>query len=196
MNNYESAGTIIVIRNYKVPIILLGISKRGAELPYGTRDKEELLPKITANRETQEETSNLFSFSLDLYKDEYVILGNKKYVYVINVYIPEVDLIKLFHSNQFHLKNSNATCWLEFTTITFISINDAINSNIITSRNNHNFLMKDIFGNNISIFKREVYFIKVMIRKNLHNNFPIYSPHFSQINDYSFLNNTYNLHYS
>jgi hypothetical protein len=133
--NCESAGTIIVIRNYIEPIILLGISKRGAELPYGKSDKEDEFSKITALRETREETSNLFSFSQDLYKDENVIIDGKKYAYVINVYIPDIkldELINLFHSNQIHLKESKSSCWLEFSTITFISIKDAISFDIIT----------------------------------------------------------------
>jgi hypothetical protein len=63
-------------------------------------------------------------------------------------------------------------------------------------RRNKNFMMRDIFGNNISIFRREIYFIREMIKRSLHYKSPIYRPYFSQINDNSFLNNTYNLHYS
>jgi hypothetical protein len=193
---YESAGTIIVIWNYiSEPIIVLGISERGLELPYGTRDKEDIFPHITARRETLEETSNVFYFSKKLYNNP-IVDENKKYAYVINVNIPDnVNLKKVFRWNQHIIKKSNKSCWLEFSDITFIKISDAINSNIMSSCKNKNFIMKDIYNNDVSIFKREVFFIQEMIRFNLHYNSYIYDPVLIQIKNNTFLNNTYRLLY-
>jgi hypothetical protein len=193
---FESAGTIIVIWNYiSEPIIVLGISYRGAELPYGTRYKKDIYPHITARRETLEETSNLFYFSKKLYNNP-IIDENKKYAYVINVYVPDdFDLKKVFRSNQNIIKKSNKSCWLEFSDITFIKISDAIKNNIMISPINKNFIMKDIFNNDINIFKREVFFIQEMIRLNLHYKSYIYRPLLVQMQNNTFLHNTYRLLY-
>lgn len=177
-HQWASAGTLIIDEVYhrrnrtSCQAILLGFNpNRGCwELFYGKRDTSDSSPHDTARRETREESSNMFRLTSPVYDENCKASSSngKHHVYVVRVIAPSGGIqSSVFQKNQQILKSNGAPPeWRELTHITRIDISDAIGSGIMHTRGN--FTMPDVYGNNITIFSRDVEFIADALCSGLH----------------------------
>jgi len=178
--HWSSAGTIIVDDSYKrrngkiCQAIFLGLnSKTGKhELFYGKRNPTDACESHTALRETQEEGSNMFSFSFRVYDDNYRVssLNGKHHAYVVRVKAPKGGIqSSVFAQNQMVLKSHRAPYeWTELSSITRIDISDAISAGILTHTHG-DITVPDVYGNIVRIFSRDAEFISAALRANMNS---------------------------
>jgi hypothetical protein len=178
---YKGSGTCIIEHNYNnqfnniiedTIFLFYNSNTTYFELPYGSKEVYDKSAKDTAYRETREETANLFDIrgALDT-KNCMISHGGKQQIFVVRLLAPDGGIqSKIYYNNLNKIKKNHAPySWYELNGITRVSVNDFIKRIMITP-NIDMLRMKDIYGNNIIICKRDTLLLYLIIQKKLHLN--------------------------
>jgi len=161
-NAWKCGGTIISEVGYRTrsgqrcEAIFLGLNKSTGkwELFRGKMDPRDVSPADTSKRETREETSHFFHLSSRCYSDHYKVTNRKgdAHFYVVRINPPKGGIqSRLFDVNRAILSANHApSSYLEMSAITRISIPEAVSSGI-TNTLTSDFVMRDVYGNTITI---------------------------------------------
>ncbi len=182
---WNCGGTIISEVGYRtwsgqtVEAIFLGQNRTTGkyELFRGSKDPIDSSPSDTARRETCEETSNFFNLSSKCYNDQFKVTNRKggAHFYIVRINPPKGGIqSKLFDVNKAILSANHApSTYLEMRSITRISISDAISSGI-TNTMTSDFIMRDVYGNMITICEFDAKMISRAIQAHYYQLAPIH----------------------